>query len=357
MDVRKNAAWLIQNEAESLRKYIRGVRALKQKTRPGSSISIYDEFVAVHRGVVALAFSADWLTNMGGDPALVGRLSTGRAAGNDGAHGNSAFLPWHRVYLRRLEIEIQTALQDDTVTIPYWDWTDQVGTAAIFTEEFLGPNGGGGAVPTGHFSAANWPVRADLQFRIQNDQVETLGTALVRDLQPFTELPEPNEVNLIALQLENFDEFRTFLEGEGVRLHDFIHGWIGGSMAMMTSPNDPIFFMHHAFIDFIWARWQKIRRETWQQDAANQGQQYELSIHYEVPPNLPYGHNLEDLMWPWDVGNSTPAIFLPAQNPYPVLQAMFLTADIPVHSYSLGDRMRPLDALDHEAMGFTYDAL
>lgn len=36
------------------------------------------------------------------------------------------------------------------------------------------------------------------------------------------------------------------------------HGWIGGDMGNpMISPNDPIFWMHHAQIDRIWSEWQK----------------------------------------------------------------------------------------------------
>ena len=31
---------------------------------------------------------------------------------------------------------------------------------------------------------------------------------------------------------------------------------IRGTMVLMTSPNDPIFFLHHANIDRLWAEWQ-----------------------------------------------------------------------------------------------------
>ena len=35
-------------------------------------------------------------------------------------------------------------------------------------------------------------------------------------------------------------------------MHDGVHGWMRGDMGVMSSPNDPIFFMHHAQIDRIW---------------------------------------------------------------------------------------------------------
>ena len=332
MDIRQNAATLINQDPDQLLLYIQGVQALKQRTRPGSNVDIYDEFVAIHRGVASLPFTADWLQSNGGDPTLVAGLATGPGAGVDGAHRRPVFLPWHRAYLHRLEIEMKDALQDDQVHIPYWDWTDQAGTQALFVDQFLGPDGNGSFIPSGHFSPANWPVRPDLQYTIQGNQVITLGTGLVRNFQPTNQLPDPQEVN-DALQIQEYDAFRTFLEGEGQRLHDFIHGWVGGSMAMMTSPNDPIFFMHHAFIDAIWAQWQDNRRKEWEQAPGNQGQEYSYSTHYTVPNNTPYGHNLEDSMWPWDLGRSQPAIFIPGSNPYLILQGLFLTADISVRTY------------------------
>jgi hypothetical protein len=32
-------------------------------------------------------------------------------------------------------------------------------------------------------------------------------------------------------------------------LHNPVHRWIGGNMADATSPNDPVFFLHHTFLD------------------------------------------------------------------------------------------------------------
>jgi len=35
-----------------------------------------------------------------------------------------------------------------------------------------------------------------------------------------------------------------------------VHVWVGGSMLPMSSPNDPIFMLHHCNVDRIWAKWQ-----------------------------------------------------------------------------------------------------
>lgn len=37
-----------------------------------------------------------------------------------------------------------------------------------------------------------------------------------------------------------------------------MHGWVGGTMANVAwSPMDPLFYLHHAFVDQIWSTWQK----------------------------------------------------------------------------------------------------
>ena len=40
-------------------------------------------------------------------------------------------------------------------------------------------------------------------------------------------------------------------------IHNLVHRWVGGNMLRMTSPNDPVFFMHHAAIDRMWSIWQR----------------------------------------------------------------------------------------------------
>lgn len=57
---------------------------------------------------------------------------------------------------------------------------------------------------------------------------------------------------------------RNHLEGwRGVNLHNRVHVWVSGRMATgvspppPTPPNDPVFWLHHAFIDKLWADWQK----------------------------------------------------------------------------------------------------
>ena len=85
------------------------------------------------------------------------------------------------------------------------------------------------------------------------------------------------------LQLESF---RNVLEGwwHGPRLHNQVHVWVGASMVPSTSPNDPVFFLHHCNVDRLWAEWQDSHP----------------TINYQPQSGGPLGHNVNDPMFPWD---------------------------------------------------------
>src|SRR5689334_16070535 len=77
------------------------------------------------------------------------------------AHQAPSFFPWHREYLRLLEIDLQTVSGNANVFIPYWDWT---GAASPFTADFLGAITNG-SVSSGTFSPAwGWSLyRSSIQ--------------------------------------------------------------------------------------------------------------------------------------------------------------------------------------------------
>lgn len=81
--------------------------------------------------------------------------------------------------------------------------------------------------------------------------------------------------------------------------HNSGHRWIGGHMGRSASPNDPIFWLHHANVDRIWALWQEFhaqfphtpdRVDDYVPDGA-------IQPWNGVP--APTGHYLDDLIWPW----------------------------------------------------------
>ena len=76
----------------------------------------------------------------------------------------------------------------------------------------------------------------------------------------------------------------------GSQLHNRVHVWVGGSMLRMTSPNDPVFFLHHCFVDKVWADWQALQRED----------NPDASPHYAPEEGGPAGHNIDDQLKPWE---------------------------------------------------------
>src|SRR5687767_2237144 len=134
------------------------------------------------------------------------------------AHHSSHFLPWHREFLRRFENELRTYHPD--VTIPYWNSTvDTSPSDPLWNNDFMG-----------QFNAA-WGLG------------RTLGGST---------LPTPQRVQ-DTLALDTYDAFWPDLEGP---IHNPPHNWVGGAMATASSPRDPIFYLHHCWIDMLWAQWQ-----------------------------------------------------------------------------------------------------
>jgi hypothetical protein len=83
--------------------------------------------------------------------------------------------------------------------------------------------------------------------------------------------------------------FRNMAEGFiPFGMHNLVHVYVSGSMVPMTSPNDPVFFLHHCFVDKLWADWQ-LRHQD------DVGYQPYLPTHGARP-----GHNLSDYMPPWN---------------------------------------------------------
>src|SRR6266496_3726619 len=113
---------------------------------PGSTlVSRYDDFVWVHHQVMML-----------GPNGMFG-------PGPNYAHHGPAFGPWHRELLKLFEQELRNAAGDPSLSLPYWDWTNDrsVTDAGFpFTPDFLGGDGAANPndrVTIGAFSqAAGW---------------------------------------------------------------------------------------------------------------------------------------------------------------------------------------------------------
>jgi tyrosinase len=287
---RRNQATLTATERAAFVNAVLALKHMPSRIDPPTA-SLYDDYVQIH--VEAMKSTPMW------------------------AHMGPAFLPWHREMLRRFELDLQTV--DPTVTIPYWDWTvDTSPSAAPFTPDFMGGNGRSGdhRVMDGPFAhdAGNWTLTV-----VDSDN-PNFGPDLRRNFGSSSDaatLPVPADVD-DALSIVPYDaapwdgttdtqpSFRNRLEGwygQGA-LHLQVHLWVAGgtdrnnftdagTMRWATSPDDPIFWLHHANIDRIWANWQRRYPDQ----------------PYQPVTGGPQGHNLNDPMNPWR-GSTTPASVL-----------------------------------------------
>jgi tyrosinase len=256
LQVRKNQSTLSDQEKQD---FVDAVHQLKNTIRPGSTVSIYDEYVQKH------------------EQAFLGGH----------AHGGPAFLAWHREFLREFEKDLQAV--NPRVTIPYWDFTvDNSVKSSIWKANFMGGNGDPNdnhVVKDGPFGQGQWTLHdgSDLH-RDLGGLVPTLPTAA--DVQAALgvsqyDAPSYDEGSPIDESFRNNIEGFNQLEPE---LHNRVHAWIGGSMAIVDSPDDPVFWLLHANIDRLWAQWESIYGQVYVPDGGARD-----------------GHNLHDLMSPFGV--------------------------------------------------------
>jgi len=170
-------------------------------------------------------------------------------AHNGYIHSNAIFLPWHRAFTVELEMEMRKTTGPD-FALPYWDWGYDSQAPELAPHWGDGPDqfGNGGdpktnCVTTGHF--AN-----------RKTKYPRAGECLKREfgarMDPVT---STDLLNRIMSTSKTYNSFRTSLEGAP---HGGVHVAIGGDMAHMTSPNDPVFFLHHVMVDKVWSDWQKL---------------------------------------------------------------------------------------------------
>ena len=111
------------------------------------------------------------------------------------------------------------------------------------------------------------------------------------------------------------EAFRNKLEGwEGLsnpELHNRVHLWVGQSMLPLTSPNHPVFFLHHCYVDREWDRLQIMYM----------GNNFDYPADGEITTQLQggeriVGHNRNDVMYPWNektVSNVLDSLIMGAQ--------------------------------------------
>jgi tyrosinase len=292
--VRKSVNSLTDREKKD---FIEAVLALKNK--PGEfAQNKYDEFVLWHAKTMSSPAGTD-------AAAFMRNL----------AHAGPIFLPWHREFLYRFEQALGHEVPG--VSIPYWNWEvdaekpnlppsfEDPKESAVWKDDFMGGDGD----PDDDNIVKRGPLKGWVTVEVDQHTADPIGnSSLRRTLGRDPSLPPellslPNQTDIYnALKYDFYDSpywdrssrgFRNALEGWiPPNIHNRVHLWVGGSMQLSTSPNDPVFFLHHCNIDRIWAIWQTLQVvEQYPRDPPGIKDRNNKRIDY---------FNLNDKMFPWN---------------------------------------------------------
>ncbi|MER9771240.1 tyrosinase family protein [Mesorhizobium sp. M0220] len=289
-------------------------------------------------------------------------------------HGDSHFLPWHRLYLLDLERLLQAI--KPTVTLPYWRF-DQA-APHLFTEDFMGaidqiPRDSrqpGGAIDSGVITP---PAR----FALDNP----LSRWQIGDVQgiPRTARFDPQSGDATGLILPDGRDFRlasqdvTLGLGGGVppdgpkdaklgsptlpksfaRMEGTPHGaahmsFNGRINNVPVAPEDPLFFLLHCNIDRLWALWQGM----FERDEQNDTRTYPYQQAGDAAP----WEIINARQWPWDGGTSQPGSLLPPGTRKENFAQSNLVVNFPNNSPRIESAIDPY--ANHNSghyLGFGYD--
>ena len=163
-------------------------------------------------------------------------------------HGNDGFLPWHRYFVWELERQIQQlGGKYSCFALPYWDWTRTAGRTVASNPMFTQGLGGNG-------SGNDRCVRDRSKFSEASGYRTTANRCLRRDFQGGTHWyrSTADAMRLIELRTSSYASFRGQLEG----WHGMAHVSVGGRGDLgntATATDDPMFFLLHSYVDYLWA--------------------------------------------------------------------------------------------------------
>ncbi|ELT93343.1 hypothetical protein CAPTEDRAFT_34168, partial [Capitella teleta] len=230
----------------------------------------------------------------------------------DFAHNGPGFPTWHRRFLLEFERELQRASGDEQMGIPYWDWTDHAHNCSVCTNDLVGEmvlDDPEGILDRGS-DFWNWTMRCQISPVIEGCTYHVCNMSLPPS--QIWRLPTGSAPNLpiledisFALNAEVYDaepfglhspanSFRNCLEGfvtsrgrvtkrEDISLHGQGHTFFSGSVnAVPISPSDPLFYLHHAYVDKI--------LEVWLRNTPTD------SHKFPPPGRGPTGHNYRDYL-------------------------------------------------------------
>jgi hypothetical protein len=143
-------------------------------------------------------------------------MTTHRMHSMAGPVGTQRFLPWHRVYVLRMEELLRS--KKPGLSIPYWNYAEE-------------------------------EQRPDWVWQPPQVVRDTPGAGT-----PSGSLPSWAYVNNLVNNTTAYTDFTSNLE---VNAHNDVHNWCNGTISTPeTAAKDPIFWLLHSNVDRIWDAWQ-----------------------------------------------------------------------------------------------------
>lgn len=199
-------------------------------------------------------------------------------------HGNWYFLPWHRGYVLMYERAVRSLTGNADFAMPYWDWTAHPDFPAAFGDE--------------QFDGQPNPLFVAGRLMTTGDTID-LSVSGPAVLDSIMAQPSFEEFGSSRPAGQNSSDPVWIRQG-GVQgelesnPHNNIHCDIRGPfMCAGTSPQDPIFQMHHCNIDRIWDAWNRA-------GGANSGSDLWLNTafqdNYIDPAGATYSQGVSELL-------------------------------------------------------------
>jgi len=275
----------------------------KQTKMPGTNINYFDYFAALHSyaaGNIQWAYPPKLPNN----PPNMAHSSFDS---NGDIYWGSGFPSWHRHLLLTLENTLSMLTGNASFALPYWNWALTSQQANPNMDLMLQEFGGNGQPSNMQDTCLSPNAGASCGCPVRNmpfysgdgfGEVSSNGAYSSPGIRRAfggtcfggTSLPTPQQVQQ-AISISSYGPSSTnngFAIDLEFNLHGTVHDWVGGSMMMLTtSASDPIFFMHHCYVDLIFEDWLR----TWGPAVPGPN----------VAPvsGAPAGHNLYDCLGPF----------------------------------------------------------
>jgi hypothetical protein len=152
-------------------------------------------------------------------------------------HNTPIFLPFHRLYLQ----EFEDRFMNNSFGVPWIDWgidAKNVSGSIVFTSDYFGSNDQDGKIINSVFSNTSIAFPENEMLKRKVDIISG-----------YTEQIRQNIIN----KTPGFSNFSKTLE---IGIHGLYHSKLTFTMNTVYSPNEPLFFLHHGFIDKLWNEWQ-----------------------------------------------------------------------------------------------------